>query len=204
MSESAAERNLRHRICDFLRTHAVQRVNFRFGRAFINGSMFESVALRLQDWHSRTGSGSFHASRPIRVRIHSLPANVDAEYDQRQNRITLRTSSVDSTDRGRATILHECAHAAHDVSCTRHMAHPEESVSFISEYVWYRAVNRIQIPSGEVEQVAYELSARVHAQQGYSFTIEEQRRMNAAVSRVYSPSGVTSSTNYGMNGVPIR
>jgi hypothetical protein len=211
MSETVHERELRHRIRDFLRSPAVRRVHFQFGRVRITPQMLEAVALRLQDWNHIERPAHGHQVRvrsfqPMSVRISTtrLPAHAEAMYDPDANRITLRSAVVDSTDTGRATILHESVHASQDVACRRNHAYPDESVAFLSEYVWYRAINRIVIPPGQVERVAHDLSQFVIDQPGYSFTAEQQRQMTQAVRGRYSPHGVSSSTEYGYNGVRIR
>jgi hypothetical protein len=209
---------LKQRTRAFLLTRQVQRINFRYGAIHLTGHMLANVASRLNDWHRVPHPGDTSASRngrpqqlkpgptnhgnSIEFSKQNLGPGIAAQYITGSNKLIVPNEYIDSTLDGKATILHECVHAALDVAMrTNTPAYDEEAVALIAEFVWQRGVNNILVPHEPYGLVAYQLSERAFTRPGISFELADRRRMHNALMGIYPALGIPPSTEYDHDGV---
>jgi hypothetical protein len=171
-------------IQQLLRSSEVQSINFTMAGIIVSGLGYRE----LSNCFSRTPMR--HRIR-VTVRPILVSHDADAEYDDVQDKIYLRSATVLQTPHGRGCVVHELTHAQIDLRATATPIRSEEGAAFIAEAWYYLACGRSVADisaevSSEIAQIAAAARARAPTGGAVALTADEiNTARRAMVARGY-------------------
>ncbi len=122
-------------VTDVLNKPAIRKIAFSFGSIYINASRFASVATAI-------------GNDKITVRYKSSLGSKNGSYVYTANKLLLGFKKTKGDGDREALIVHECVHAAFDITGTAIIVKHSEAAAYIAQCVYFYYQNEGLFTSG--------------------------------------------------------